>query len=77
MVTENKERDKSIKILTYMLTSFVVCFSSWVVLELLGSLGVLGVNAGIYIGTFLTPSSDVIPFLHVLRICTRTCLNYW
>ena len=50
-VTANKERDKSIKILKYMLTSFVLCYSSWVVLELLGSLGVLGVNAGIYIGT--------------------------
>ena len=50
-VVENKERDRSIKILRYMLASFVVCFSSWVVLELLGSLGVLGINAGIYIGT--------------------------
>ena len=35
-----------------MLASFVVCFSSWIVLELLGSLGVLGINAGIYIGMY-------------------------
>ena len=52
-MVENRERDRSIKILRYMLASFVVCFSSWVVLELLGSLGGLGINAGIYIGNFL------------------------
>lgn len=58
MVAFNKERDKSVRILTYMLASFVICYSSWVVLELLGSLGVLGVNAGIYVGPDVKPSSS-------------------